>query len=76
MPTQTQPNELSAAVAATARTDKARVATLRQAKADAKALFDCLNAAAQRDQDADVRAGLITAAKARLALVAEALRGL
>ena len=60
----------------TPSTDKSRARLLQQAKADSKALFDVLKAAAERDQDADVRAGLISAARARLALVAEAIKGL
>jgi hypothetical protein len=73
MPTQSTPEEVTAEATGATRNDKARARALAQAKADSKALFDVLRAAAERDQDADVRAGLVAAAKARLALVSAAL---
>ena len=77
-PTQTEANDLATAVTAnaTARTDKARANALRQAKNDAKSLWDALRPAAEKDMDGSVRADLIAAAKTRVALVAEALKGL
>lgn len=73
MPTQTPPNDLAAAAAASPN-DKAKRQMLLQAKADAKALFDCLRAAAVPGTDADVRAALVASAKQRMALVDAALK--
>lgn len=62
-----------AAASAGGKSDKARDRALRQAKADAKALWDCLKSATERDQDGDVRDALVAAARTRLALVTKAL---
>lgn len=73
MPTQSTPAEVAAAATGSDKSARARTNALRQARSDAKALWDQLKAASEKGTDADVRDALIEQAKKRHALVGDAL---
>lgn len=75
MPTQSTMTEVTAAATGAARSDKARERALRQAKTDAKSAFDALRVATEKGQDGSVAADLIVAARTRLQLALDALKG-